>query len=180
MKKIKYLMLLLVMLFIIPFSVFAEGEETEEATNTEDKQVKVYFFRGEGCSHCAETEEWFSSIEEEYGDRFEIVDYETWNNEDNYNLMQEVAKARNEEVTGVPYIIVGNKSWTGFVEDYKQEILDQINSVYSEDVNSRYDIIELLKTGESDKSSDAAALIIILLIAGGIGFGIYKARKSAK
>ena len=94
--------------------------------------------------------------------------------------MQEVAKARNEEVTGVPYIIVGNKSWTGFVEDYKQEILDQINSVYSEDVNSRYDIIELLKTGESDKSSDAAALIIILLIAGGIGFGIYKARKSAK
>ena len=97
-----------------------------------------------------------------------------------YNLMQEVAKARNEEVTGVPYIIVGNKSWTGFVEDYKQEILDQINSVYSEDVNSRYDIIELLKTGESDKSSDAAALIIILLIAGGIGFGIYKARKSAK
>ena len=167
MKKIKYLMLLLVMLFIIPFSVFAEGEETEEATNTEDKQVKVYFFRGE-------------NLEEEYGDRFEIVDYETWNNEDNYNLMQEVAKARNEEVTGVPYIIVGNKSWTGFVEDYKQEILDQINSVYSEDVNSRYDIIELLKTGESDKSSDAAALIIILLIAGGIGFGIYKARKSAK
>ena len=63
MKKIKYFMLLLVMLLIIPFSVFAEGEETEEATNTEDKQVKVYFFRGEGCSHCAEAEEWFNSIE---------------------------------------------------------------------------------------------------------------------
>lgn len=180
MKKIKYLMLLLIMLLIVPFAVFAEGEE--EAQAGEDKQVKVYFFRGEGCSHCAETEEWFKSIEEEYGERFKIVDYETWYNKDNSELMQKVAKARKEDVSGVPYIIIGNKSWIGFTEDYKEEILSQIDSVYSEDVKSRYDIMELLEANKSDgkSSSDAAALIIILLVVGGIGFGIYKARKSAK
>lgn len=72
MKKLKYLVVLLIAALIIPFTiqVKAEGEES--------KEVKVYFFRGEGCSHCQEAEEWFDSVKGEYGDLFTIVDYETW------------------------------------------------------------------------------------------------------
>ena len=76
MKKIG-LLLVLLMILVAPFTVFAEEEAKEES-----KEVKVYFFRGQGCSHCAEAEEWFKSIEEEMGDRFEIIDYETWYNEE--------------------------------------------------------------------------------------------------
>ena len=176
MKKIG-LLVLLMMILIVPFTVFAE-EESEKKEDS--KEVNVYFFRGEGCSHCAEAEEWFKSIEEELGDRFEIIDYETWYNEDNSELMKKVAKARgeSEQATGVPYIIVGDKSWIGFTDDYKEEIKSQINAEYGKDVNKRYDVIELLgqKSSDKDSSSDVAALIIILLVVGGVGFGIYKAR----
>jgi len=87
MKKLMIAVLLLVTALVIPFAVNAE----------ESNEVNVYFFRGEGCSHCAEAEEWFSSIEEEYGSKFNIVDYETWYNEENQELMQKVATARGEE-----------------------------------------------------------------------------------
>lgn len=189
MKRLKYFVILLVAFLIIPFGVFAEGEENgnAEETNTEEKteskEVTLYFFRGEGCSHCAEAEEWFQSIEEEYGSFFEIKEYETWYNEDNADLMQRVAEARGETADGVPYIIVGNKSWNGFAEDYKDEIINEIKSVFEQDVADRYDIMKYLATQKNEKeenssSSDFVALVLIVLVVGGIGFGIYQARKN--
>ena len=50
---------------------------------------------------------------------FTIVDYETWNNQGNAKLMEAIAKLRGETVEGVPYIIIGNKSWNGFTESYE-------------------------------------------------------------
>ena len=183
MKKLKYLFVLLLAILVMPFMVFAEGEETTETT--ESNEVNLYFFRGEGCSHCAEAEEWFKSIEEEYGSMFKIVDYETWYNEDNANLMQQVAAARGEEANGVPYIIVGNKSWNGFTESYGNEIIEQIKAEYEKSVDDRYDIMKLLPDGgvvaEEEKSSnDVLALIVVLVVVGGICFGVYKARVNTK
>lgn len=182
MKKLKYLFLILMTALIIPFSVFAEGEEENNAENNESKEVPVYFFRGEGCSHCAEAEEWFESIEEEYGSFFEIKEYETWYNEENAALMEKVAEARGETAEGVPYIIIGNKSWNGFADDYKDEIISEIKNVFEQDIDERYDIMKYLpdedeKESESS-SSDVVALVLIIIVIGGIGFGIYQARKN--
>lgn len=189
MKKLKYLVILLIAILIIPFGVFAEGEEetnteenTEEKTE-EKKEVPLYFFRGEGCSHCAEAEEWFKSIEEEYGSYFEIKDYETWYNEENQALMERVAEARGESADGVPYIIIGDKSWNGFAEDYKEEIISEIKNVYEQNESDRYDIMKYLPDAdEKDKdksgSSDFVALFFILLVTGGIGFLVYKTREN--
>ena len=124
MKYFKYLIILFLAIFIIPFGVFAEEqEENKDENSNESKAVPIYFFKGDGCSHCAEAEEWFESIKEEYGSFFELMEYETWYNEDNAALMEKVATARGESAEGVPYIIVGNKSWNGFADDYKDEIL---------------------------------------------------------
>ena len=188
MKKFKYLFILLVALLVLPFAVWAEGEEEAEVTTTGDsKEVHVYLFRGEGCPHCQEAEEWFDSIEEEYGSYFEILDYETWYNEDNAKLMQRVAEARGETAEGVPYIIIGNKSWAGFTADYEDEMLSQIKSEFEVDVDARYDIMKLLPELEkkADKkeeagSNDVLALIVILVVVGGICFGVYKARNATK
>ena len=160
---------------LAPIMVFADDEKTE---------VNVYLFRGEGCPHCQEAEEWFASIEGEYGDRFNVVDYETWYNEENAKLMQQVAEARGEKAEGVPYIVVGNKSWAGFTESYESEILEEINSEYSKDIVDRYDIMEKLGTApkktkkkkEESSSKDVVSLLVILVIVGGVSFGIYKAR----
>ena len=96
-----------------------------------DGKVVIYFFRGEGCPHCQEAEEWFDSIKGEYGDLFTIVDYETWYNQDNAKLMEAIAKSRGEIAEGVPYIIIGSKSWNGFTESYEQEMINEIKSNYS-------------------------------------------------
>ncbi len=175
MKKLKYLVILLIAALIIPFTVHAEGEES--------KEVKVYFFRGEGCSHCAEAEAWFQSIEEEYGSYFQVIDYETLYNRENSKLMQRVAKARGEKAEGVPYIIIGNQSWNGFTESYGSEMIERIKSEFEKDVKDRYDIIKLLPEMEKEKDStgsDILALVIILVVFGGICFGVYKARKKTK
>ena len=123
---------------------------------------------------------------DEYGERFTIKDYETWYDEDNAELMKKVAKARGEEdqATGVPYIIIGNKSWIGFADEYKDEIKEQIDKVYGQDVSERYDILKYVKSGKSAKkeeksnSSDVVALLCMIVVCGLIIFGIYKARKN--
>lgn len=196
MVKLKYLVILFAAVLLLPMTVFAvdeevvaENPEATETTGTEDsKEVNLYFFRGEGCPHCEEAEQWFQSIEEEYGSYFKVVDYETWYNEDNAALMQKVAEARGETAEGVPYIIIGDKSWSGFTESYEQEILDQITSVYAQDVSERYDIMKYLDGSapkkdakDADKgANDALVLILIILIAGGIGFGVNRARNTVK
>jgi len=188
-RKIKFLLVVMLGFLLLPFSVFAEDNEkteennTEATDNVEKEKVNIYFFRGDGCSHCAEAEEWFDSIKEEYGKYFTIKDYETWYNEENANLMKEVAESRGESADGVPYIIVGNKSWNGFADDYKNEMLEEIKSVFEQNIDDRYDIMDYLKNSskkeeKKDSSSDIAALIIIIVVVGLVGFGIFKARQS--
>ena len=176
MKKLGYLFVLVLTLLVIPFMVYAEGEETTSSKN----EVKVYLFRGEGCPHCADAEEFFTSIEEEYGSMFEVIDYETWYDEENQELMKKVADARGEEASGVPYIIVGNKSWNGYTDNYGEEILAEIKSEYEKPAKERYDIMSLIgNVKKEDKgSSDVIALIIILVATTGIVFGVYKARSN--
>ena len=184
MKKFKFLFVLLLAVIMIPFTVFAEGEEE---VSEESKEVPLYFFRGEGCPHCQEAEEWFASIEEELGSYFKIVDYETWYNSDNADLMSKVEKARGEEAGGVPYIIIGDKSWIGFADDYKEEIKAQIKAVYDQEVDARYDIMKYVEAGKTTKKKedtkkgvggDVIALIVIIIVCAGIGFGINFARKN--
>lgn len=192
MKVLKYLVVLLAIFLIMPFAVFAEEEasnndentteETSSNDNSDSKKVNVYFFRGEGCSHCAEAEEWFDSIKEEYSEYYNLIDYEVWYNTDNSDLMQKVADARGEEAEGVPYIIIGDKSWNGFDSSYEEDMINQIKSVYAQDVKDRYDIMTLLTDSKTSKkysnASDILVLLAIIVVAGGIGFVIYKARKA--
>lgn len=178
MKKLKYLVLMM-MLLVVPFVAFAEDEVQPKE---EDNRAVVYFFHGATCPHCLEAEEWFDSIQEEYGDKFVIKAYEVWNDEANANIMQQVSDARGDNATGVPYIIIGDKSWIGFAEEtYGPEIISQIEQVYETPVEERYDVLSLveeIEVPEKSTASDVIALIIILVVVGGIGYAIYAARKT--
>lgn len=192
MKKFKLYLAIIMCLLMIPFTVFADEADTdskdeatteEKDTKSEDsKKVKIYFFRGEGCPHCAEAEEFFDSIKDEYGEYYTIVDYETWYNTENADLLQKVGKARDEEISGVPYILIGNKSWSGYSSNMNDEIISTIKSEYEKDVADRYDIMKLIATGstkakEKSNSGDVMALIIVLIVVAGISYGVVVARK---
>lgn len=182
MKKLKFLLVVLMAFLVLPISVFAEDGSTDEATNNE---VNLYFFHGDGCPHCEEAQEWFDEIEEEYGDKFNLVSYEVWYNQENNDLMAAVAEARGETADGVPYIIVGNQSWSGFDESYKEDILAKIESDYSQDVDERYDIKDYVSLSGNFSSSDEESTgrdvlitIVILAIGGAVIAGVMFARKS--
>lgn len=182
MKKLKVLLLMLSLLLVIPFGVFAD--EAKE----ESKEVKVYLFYGDGCGFCGNFKTWISEIEEDYGDKFELIQYEVWYNESNSNLMSAVAGARNEEPGGVPYIIIGNQSWDGFADDYKDEILKKIDSEYKQDPSERYDIMDYVdEVGTSTKNNssidknttqDALVLLIIIAVGSAVVLGIIVARRN--
>ena len=192
MKSFKLLLVaVFATLLVIPFTALAQEEgateeaATEETTQQEDRTVTLYLFRGEGCSHCAEFEEWIESIQGEYGSLFKVVDYETWNNQDNAKLMTQVAEVRgeNDDQLGVPYIIIGNKSWKGFAEDYKAEILEKIQTEYETPVADRYDIMKYVDTDKKEEKevvsgTDVVVALVIVAVICGVGFGLYKARKS--
>jgi len=202
MKNFKAILLIAILaLLVMPFITFAEGEEEavdtqEETTETttsesDDKRVRIYFFRGEGCPHCEEAEEWFKSIQDEYGDKFVIVDYEVWYDEDNADLMDRVAEARGEDVSGVPYIIIGDMTFNGFDESYEESIISKIEELYAQNVSERYDIMSLLgedvevaaaenTTTTKSNASDIIAVIIILIIVAAGAYGVVYARKNTK
>lgn len=193
MKKIKLFLAIIMCLFAMPLAVLADegSDDNVEVTSgetevqEEDNRVKIYFFRGEGCPHCADAEEFFNSIEEEYGQYYKILDYETWYNSDNAALLQKVGEARNEEISGVPYILIGDKSWSGYDDSFADDIKDNIKSEYEKAVADRYDIANYVDftnaagsvTEAAKKSNDAMVLIIILLAVAGITYGVVAARK---
>ena len=187
MKKLKLFLAIVMCLFAMPLAVLADEGDAEVTSGEaevkeEDTRVKIYFFRGEGCPHCAEAEEFFKSIKEEYGQYYKILDYETWNDANNADLLQKVGETRGENITGVPYILIGDKSWAGYDTSYDEGIKAAIKAEYEKDVADRYDIAKLVDFGdglveEPDHSNDAMILIIILLVAAGITYGVVVARK---
>ena len=176
MKKMKLFLVLILALLMVPFGVFADEDDK--------KEVNVYFFKGEGCGFCAAGLEWFDELDDKYDDMYELHEYETWYDEKNANLMNAVAEARGETVSGVPYIVVGNQSWNGFDETIGKEILSKIKEEYK--AEERYDVMDyvdeaaLLKGPEKDDSiaDDIAVTVLLLVVVAGVGLVIYTLRKS--
>ena len=184
MKKFRIFLLLIIGAFIFPLLVNAEVKP-DKAIDEDSNEVRVIMFRGEGCPHCEEAIEWLNSIENDYGSKFQLISYEVWNNTDNSEFMNQVAEVRGENPSGVPYIIIGDKTWYGFDESYKTEMLNEIDAEYKQDVKDRYDIFEYVKTGKAPKKStdpgvDTASLItllIVIVVIGGIAGGTYYVNK---
>lgn len=175
MKKLKYLFIVLVAFLAMPFTVFAEETEatpTPTATEEAPSKVNVYFFRGEGCPHCQELEEFFDSIEAEFGQYYNMNTYEVWYDQDNANLMQEVADKLGVTATGVPFLVIGDQSWNGYTSSYDAEIKAKILSEYNS--TSRYDVM----SSAEPESNNVAAVLIVVAVIGVIGGIAYVLRAS--
>lgn len=177
MKKLKYLFVVFVAFLAMPFMVFADDTEatptpTPAETEETPSKVNVYLFRGEGCPHCEEMLEFFDSIEEEFGQYYTMNTYEVWYNQDNADLMQDVADKLGVSATGVPFLVIGDQTWNGYASSYDAEIEAKILSEYNSD--SRYDVM----TAEEPKANNVAAVLIVVAVVGVIGGIVYVLRAS--
>ena len=108
----------------------------------EDDKINIYFFWGDGCSHCEEEFEFFESIKEKYGNYYNLYTFETWYNEENRKLAFKFAENMNDIITGVPYTIIGNNSFIGFKKKYKEELINIIETQHTNSYDVYFDKIK--------------------------------------
>ncbi len=156
----KKLVLLLLVVALLPFKVFAKSfiddyntknfKETLEAEGMtlenpdykeDDKQAIIYMFRGDGCGYCRAFLTFLNSISKEYGKYFRLVSFEVWSDSNNSALFNKVPLVTNETASGVPYVIIGEKVFAGYSERYNEDIKKAIKAQYDD---PSYDVMEKL------------------------------------
>lgn len=142
MKKIlRYILLLLIAL--IPLNIYAISKEYTDVaykiTNSkiDEEKINLYFFRMDGCPHCAEEEIWLKDIKENYNDYLNVYEYEVKNNKTNRKYYNDVKKALNDDVTkSVPYTVIGKTYFVGFSEAVGVQIENKIKELINDNVNN--------------------------------------------
>ena len=142
-------------LFVITvLAIFVVGtaKALEKPEVTDHEKINVYIFRGSGCSHCYEALSFLYGLNGEYDDYMNVVSYEIWENQNNASLAKDVAKKLGEELQGVPYIVVGNRSFAGFGESTGTEILETVIKGYK---SKKYKdtVASVIKAGNYDVTS---------------------------
>lgn len=135
----------------------AEGITADISNYSEnDNQIPIYMFRGQGCTHCQDFLEYVAnSLVPNYGAYFKLVSFETWNNANNATLLKTVSSFLGDAASGVPYIVIGDKTFLGYGEDFNSEIESAISSLYNS--KDRYDVFEEMNKGEK---SNTAAIVL--------------------
>lgn len=92
---------------IILWPSFAMAEQKEE----------LHFFWQIGCPHCAKEEIFLDEIEGKYGDYLEVKRYEISREPENVKLLQQFGEDLNVDIKGVPFTIVGQEYFVGYLSD---------------------------------------------------------------
>lgn len=135
MKKILFI---LTLILILPFS------------KVQAKETSVTLFWGDGCPHCAEEEKYLDVLKQELGDNLNITKYEVWNNKENNELLTKVRNVLNDDNEGVPFLVIGNKYFTGYTEDMAKEIK---KAIFDNLKQNHLNIVDLVKKGEEIPTS---------------------------
>ena len=109
--------------------------------------VTMYEFYGSTCPHCMELNEWVENDlmkDSKYNKKVIIEKLEVWGSQDNAKLMQDVGAELGVEARGVPFIVIGNQSTSGFSSvTTPGEIKKMIDKAYND---SKYkDIVAEVK-----------------------------------
>jgi len=117
-------------LLVFSFSSIAHASEP----------LNAYLFWGDGCPHCAKEKAFLSKIMADYPN-VKLNTYEIYYNQSNVALMQNVAQKLDINTSGVPFLIIGDKSFVGYSEgvtdnEIKKQIIKCSESSCSDSVAS--------------------------------------------
>ena len=163
MKKNRKLIWAIVFLAMLPVSVLAK------------EKVNVYVFKKEGCPHCANAITFFNGLDDEYQSYFNLVLKDVSVTE-NSQLIKKVANTFKISIKGVPFIVIGNKTFEGFKTDFEEDIKTAIKDAYE---NETPDVIAPLMF-EKKTSSKNILWIILAIIIGILFLGIMAKEKEPK
>ena len=108
-------------------------QTTEKDIKSSKNKVNVYVFWGDGCPHCKHLAQFFDSNKSELKDKMNLYTFEVWKDSTNLKFMKDFGKFLGETPQGVPYMIIGDKTFSGFAESDKKtkdEIINLIKQGY--------------------------------------------------
>ncbi len=176
MKKIILgLLLVLVSVLILPSGVSAQKNK-----------VTVYIFTQTTCPHCKEAKAFFKKLKQngEYKNLFELRNLDIKAHSELSSLYDAVAEKMDDDASGVPYIIIGDKTFEGYGSSSDEAIKNAIKDTYNTEdyVSPIKDIVG--DNGEvlyENLDSNWITPIIVLVVAGVIiGGTIYFARQNSE
>ncbi len=191
MSKLKKIICICISAFMfLPLTVFAARAQdlmdtlerggitpsVEDYKETKEQAV-IYLFWSDTCGHCHEELEYINSILPEYKDKIKMRSYEGSNSE-NFALQQKVGQFfKLEKYNGFPLTVIGDKTFYGFGEDYKEEMIEAIEKLYNS--TEKYDVFdELEKKDEENEISPTPMYILVGIVSIGIvGFLVYITKK---
>lgn len=119
---------------------------TENNISYSKEKINIYLFYGEGCPHCEELKNYLNSLDNKEKSYFNIYTFEVWNNSTNQQFMKDSAKSLNKEVSGVPFLIIGNKTFEGYSESMNAKIEKAIETEYK--LNGKNDYYKKYKSAK--------------------------------
>lgn len=114
------------------------NSQKESDIKFDSKKINIYVFWGDGCPHCEELYTFLNNLDKKYKSYFNIYSFEVWNDEENNEFMNKIANKLNEETSGVPYMVIGKQTFSGYSSSMdkkiKKAILDEYNNNGKNDV----------------------------------------------
>lgn len=114
-------MVLTVLLTPVPIQANTAAEAVLPQAADEALPITIYFFRGEGCPHCADEEVFLEDLIARYPN-VKVMDYETWYDADNQALFNQIADAYGFKPQGVPTTFIGDQYVVGFNDNIAAQI----------------------------------------------------------
>jgi len=113
----KVILFLVLLCFILPLKIDAKNK------------VNLYYFWGDGCPHCEQVKKVLNELDNKYPELL-IHEYEVWYNQDNQKLLVEAAKLLNKNVSGIPFVIIGNNTFVGYSQTETKKQLEKTIEYY--------------------------------------------------
>ncbi|NTV44912.1 MAG: hypothetical protein HGA67_04490 [Candidatus Yonathbacteria bacterium] len=119
----------------------------------QSEPVTIYLFYGKECPHCAKEETFLDTLAGRTD--IHIERYEVWHNGANQAFAQTVANRLGVKLDGVPFTVVGDKSFTGWADDHSSDkrLLDLVEEVR---VMNGQDVVAEVKAALPDTSGIVA------------------------
>lgn len=165
MKRI--IKLILFLLLIIPTSTLALSKDYNDYVGKyydikNDDKVNIYLFYSKICPHCQKEEKYFETLKEKYQDKINIYTYEVTENKTNNEIMKSLKKELKENSQGVPFTIIGSKTFLGYDESLNERIENTIESYLDE--NTKTDNTYTIPILGKIEAKNASIILIAIIL----------------
>jgi glutaredoxin len=114
--------LILVLALMLAFSAAFQLHTLALADDgNEPHEVRLLFFWGDGCPHCADQKVFLQDLQRRYA-LLEVESYEIWYNPANRERLESLAEEMGFQLRGVPITVIGDQYWIGYSEIIAEEI----------------------------------------------------------